>query len=793
MQRHQSDESASTAAPRVGRRPLFAAAFFATISVSVPGALAVVAIGCGSGHIDDGSADGGAGGASSGGSSGVGSSGVGSSGVGASSGSSGAGDDGGYVFSGYDSGLTTVGALDAAPPTTLPLLPSLTNVVGTLNDDSVSITFDPVVGALDYRVYALPADGDVTVASGGGVVVHNGTYRCAGNRETPDPNVDNTKSAAAQGDFVTTQVDQQTVGGFKRTLAGATLGYVYTQPGPGLVPVYALGDSNANADSDCSFSRWNESRAKHYTTSEPERTQLLAEFARDDGPVFYVPSASSGSTTSIYSDLQSTSFFYFAEGAEAAVHSSKKLAFSVLTAPTAGTVPLMRVYYSNNCGFSHDELVAGQERFNRAYKQGSSLPWWTLMWTGITGPTTLVVEALDNQCPFQGHLSPTAIPQVTAFFGSSPLIHQPFVTLDGVRTASATTEVFINGQHAPAWQWDGTKTGSSTPTAAQLLANTGAGEPLPKATARSFINVQPNKHGAMDFLATFPPGGTPETFTTVPCGVPGGNCYATWRQQSKTFDQMFIDVESDKNNSPMIGYGPVLGEYWVTYADIGADTNGKYRLTANQKATMSASTFLHVTMEADSYSTARRYPQILISDQSAPVQYNMSQGHTLVVQPIGRVSQWYYWPLDYALQVCNKREWDVNNQCPQYDLYHVTKADGMTVDHLAPNAEVGEHASVDHRAIYDVYASTGRVYLFLDGQPYGCANLPASGAPGAGPVSVTWGDALYHSAVDLTVGFHTDHMQIEQRRHFDNLGFSSGVAAPTWDETRLPCASPITP
>jgi hypothetical protein len=24
-------------------------------------------------------------------------------------------------------------------------------------------------------------------------------------------------------------------------------------------------------------------------------------------------------------------------------------------------------------------------------------------------------------------------------------------------------------------------------------------------------------------------------------------------------------------------------------------------------------------------------------------------------------------------------------------------------------------------------------------------------------------------------------------RHFDNLGFKSGVAAPAWDESRLPC------
>jgi hypothetical protein len=327
-------------------------------------------------------------------------------------------------------------------------------------------------------------------------------------------------------------------------------------------------------------------------------------------------------------------------------------------------------------------------------------------------------------------------------------------------------------------------------TPAQLLANTGASLPLPKAIARSFINVAPKPHAKMDFFADFSPTSTPETFTTIPCGVAGGNCFATWRQQSATFDQMFIDTEYlPGDTSGLFAYGPVMGELWVTYADVGADTNGKFRMTAKQKANMASSTFLHVTMEVDIYSTARRYPQILISDQDAPVQYNLPQGHTIVVQPRGEVSEWIYWPVDLDVQICNLRTWDVNQQCPQYDLYHVMNSSGA-VDHLAPNIEVGEHASVDHRVLFDVFASTQLVYVFLDGQPYACANMPSVGVP-SGPVTVTWGDALYHSAVDLNLAFHTDHMQIEQRRHFDNLGFSSGVPAPTWDATRLPCAAQI--
>jgi len=327
------------------------------------------------------------------------------------------------------------------------------------------------------------------------------------------------------------------------------------------------------------------------------------------------------------------------------------------------------------------------------------------------------------------------------------------------------------------------------PTAKQLADQAGVGLPPPKAIARSFLQVAPKPHPAMDFFDAFSPGSTPETWKTVDCGQ--DNCYATFRQQSAKYDQMFINVESQNDGTGFVAYGPVLGEWWVGYPDVQGDTNGKYRLTANQTAMMSDTTFLHVTMEVDAYSTNRRYPQLLISDQVAPVQYNMDKGHTLIVQPRGETTEWASWPIDYELQVCNKVEWDVNAQCNLFDLYDALAPDGGKGTHLVPADELGEHASVDHRVLWDIYTSTRRAYLFLEGQPYGCANLPAGQVPPAGPVSVTWGDVLYHSQADHNFAYHANHMQIDTRRHFDNIGFSSGVPAPAWDENKFPCASKL--
>ncbi|HLK37278.1 MAG TPA: hypothetical protein VKU41_11040, partial [Polyangiaceae bacterium] len=667
-----------------------------------------------------------------------------------------------------DAGTAYVSQVDGGVTTKLPSLPPLDNVVASLNDDSASITFEPVQGALDYRVYPLPKDSDVNVGSDGTVTIRNATYRCAGNRETPPPMIDNGPGITSGS--IRTEVDNVMVGNYTRTMAEATLGYVYLHPGPGLTPVYALGDGAPLADGTCFFMRWGASRSKKYTTSDSERSQLLSNFSRDDGIVFYVPTTADATTTQVYFDdqlvgSQYQTRYYFPDGPEAAAHSNKSPAFLVSKMQQPGTLPLMRVFYSNSCGWSHDELVAGQERFNRVYKQGDQLPWWSLMWAGLTGPTTLVVEALDSGCPYQGHMSPQAIGAVTGMLGSMPIPHEPFITLDDMRAASPTGEVFINGQHD-------TKT-------------------FPKAIARSFVNVTTKPHPTMDFFADFSPNAAPETFMDIPCGVPGGNCFQTWRQVSQTWDQMFIDVESGPTpGSGLFAVGPIMGELWLTFADVSGDVNGKYRLTPKQKGTVSADSFLHVTMEADAYSTGRRYPQFLVSDQDIPVQYNLPNGHTLVIQtraPGAGIPANY--PVNYELQICNKRNWDVNNQCPVYDLYHINDSSGNAL-HIAPGDEVGEHASVDHRIQFDAYISSQRVYLFLDNQPYACANLPAGDVP-SGPVTITWGDVLYHSAIDANFAFHAAHLQYDTRRHFDNLGFSSGVPAPGWDESRLPCAAPI--
>jgi hypothetical protein len=619
---------------------------------------------------------------------------------------------------------------------------ALPNLKGAVDGSNVRITFDPQNDARDYRVYAAPSAGQIT-----GDNVQDGTYRCAGTSPIPVPAVDesDTPSSAA----IRTRVESM-VKGQARTMADATLGYVFTTPADDRIPVYALGDSNLKADNaTCYYMRWPESRVKTYTTSEEERTQLLTQAFRDDGIAFYVPKPGAEGTEPIYvareqpDGFQST--FYVKGGPEHDKRTGDGLevseVFSVYSEAQDGSEPLMRVFYEQVCGRHHDELVAGPARFNKAWQQGSQ-PVAELHYSGLKEKTTLIVEALDDLCPFQGNLSMISYPARDVQFGEFLIEYPAFTTPDEMRATSDFNELFIAGQG------DGT---------------------APRAVSRACVEVTPEPAPEMDFFYD----GEPETFSE---GVSTG--YQTWELESPTFNVQFHTVSTDG-----WAIGNLLGELRVTYADEAADTNGKFRMTPKQRATLSADGFLHATMTVDAVSSQRRYPQLIISSGEWPVQQNLVTSQTVIVQLFGGVTE----PLEVQLEYCDNRNWDVNDQCPKYRLYTLDGPDG---EFLSPAPEINGMIGMDRTVRFDAYVSTDRVYLYTNGMPYACADLPAGKLP-AGPATVTYADVLYHSGVDLEAWypFQIERWQVLTTRHFSNLGFSSGVTAPGWDDARMPCAA----
>lgn len=658
------------------------------------------------------------------------------------------------------------------PITNLPAVTALNNVQLSMNGGAATITFDPVDNAADYRVYVLPANDNIQLASDGSVIIPNAIYRCSGTYQVAAPKIDD---ATTQDNGITTRV-ASSVDGYARSLAEATLGYVYTTAtaAAGLTPVYAVGNPDVHADDDY-FYRYQASREKKYTADPSEYASLVASGWRDDGIAFYVPQASSTATQPVLSnanlsDPNSGSRYYVNQGAELSSRPTSlgfATAFNVLSAAAPGARPLMRVFYQTAAGRSHDELAAGQAAFTRIRYQGLNNAVASVHFSGITAPTTLVVEALDQGCPFQGIVASQSVAAQTFNFTTYSVSHQPWYTLSDLQKSVSNGEVFLNGQ------FDGV-----------------VGRP--KAIARAFVNVAPATRPTMDWMST--PASFSETFSPLACGAPDGNCFQMFRQQSNTYDVSFYSAETNHWQ-----IGNVLGEFLINYADWAADTNGKVRITVkSQKATIASSTYVHGTMEVNSVGSARRYPQMIISDQDVPVQFNLINGRSLILQTFAD------FPSRVDLEICDHVTWDVNQQCPRFIFRHTFDSSGAITGINPIPEEDAFMAAVDAPTKLDLYASNTRAYIFVNDKPYACANLTSntgvspSPVPPTGPATVTFGDALYHSDADnnflvkMVGGFINRHEQMEVNRHFDNLGFSSGVAQPAWDETKLPCSSTMT-
>jgi hypothetical protein len=216
-------------------------------------------------------------------------------------------------------------------------------------------------------------------------------------------------------------------------------------------------------------------------------------------------------------------------------------------------------------------------------------------------------------------------------------------------------------------------------------------------------------------------------------------------------------------------------------------------------------------MATDIPATLRRYPSIWITttplgdpdelatqdvpvprrlgpvptDEAPPGDYS-----TIIVQPFSQNHE-------LEVQFCDERGWGVSQQCPRANLYGYP-AGSYDEDWEAPwlpMPVLGEYAGVDRPVQLDVYASTQRVYIMIEGRPAGCAVLPEGRMP-SGPVTVAFGNAAYHIEIDSSVDnaasahqfWHRTSLSFAQRR-WDDLGINNGEAAPPWDESVLPCGT----
>jgi hypothetical protein len=646
-------------------------------------------------------------------------------------------------------------------PGALPELPRIENLVPTVRGDTATVTFEAVLDAVDYRIYPLPSDDDVLVGADGEVVVKNAIYRCSGAQPRADRSTN-------EFEHLFPFSLEGTVNGYARAEAESVLGYVFLSPGPDRTPVYRVANPNLVGGYAWEYGAppAKEYNGADYVASEAERDALLAQGYRDDGIAFYAPTE--GTVTVYRREFEDNGLVtFYADGPEKDVRDGQPGTggprFQVLATESSGSVPLHRIFYGYHN--DHDNLAAGDANKRRVLYQGQA-PVLAATWPALTGPTTLVIEALDTGCPFPGgYVSAMAAP--AAELGGVP--GNPSLTLSDARSET-TGEVFINGQFEPANR--------------------------PKPIARGYVTVEPKAHPQMDWFQSFDPDSTdnlPDSFVNIVADNIG----------TKVFRNDHLSLEFEGTNAN-VTFGSMLGQFAIGSAATFAIT----ALGAN--ARIGGDDFLHVTMSVDLPSTSRRYPQIFITDtplgdlevdlpHKVPVLRRLgplteedraaSPGkyHTIVAQTFGGGPE-------MQVEFCDLRGWGVSQQCPKANIYGFPA--GSELDWTAPWLPlpvVGDYVGMDRLAKIDVYASTSRVYVFLEGRPAGCAVLPEGKMPG-GPVNVLFGMAGYHIDIDEHVAsefaaqlYWNRYSLTHIDRKLDDLGIQSGVAAPAWDETIMPC------
>ncbi len=671
--------------------------------------------------------------------------------------------------------LTCIAGGCLQPSDGLPELPRIDNVRVTQRGDTAIVDFEPVEGARDYRIYPLPSSDDVLIGENGELVVQNAIYRCAGDRPL-----------RSRSDDPATAYDASLGGGanllhdYERDEADSVLGHVYLTPGEGREAVYRMADPNGHGgfqNADWLAPMLSEQAAADYVIGTAARQEALNSGMRDDGIVFYAPAAGTVGTTPVYRKQYSDQWngplltFYFTEGDEydaRAMDSGDDVVdfgerFEVFVEPQAGTVPLHRVLYSGNNSF--DVLAAGEPRFQWTLNQGNQ-PIWSLAWPGLTATTTLVIEALDQGCPFpDGYVASHSAP--------ADEFNYPSLTLDEARLDSG--EVYINGQHDPANR--------------------------PRPIARAYVEVTPEADPDMDWFEGFDADATWDPFEIES----GNNGVFIYRN-----DKWAIDFSGC---TPNLTVGPMLGQLVVGYADGGSSCNMSM-VPREIEPQISANDFLHVRMSTTIPSTGRRYPQVMITTtdvlnpgdvqplDSVPLHARLGPfsfsgepvgsgpERSIIVQPFGGYHE-------LNLEFCDGRGWGVSEQCPHANIYghHAGNYTEEWEEPWLPLPPLGDVAGFDRPVQLDVYASTERVYVFVDDKPAGCGILPTGRMP-EGDVNVAFRGVLYHCGIDESVVPDDSAHQYLKRfslchfdRAMDDFGIDEHVPAPAWNEDIMPCGT----
>ncbi|HEY2367942.1 MAG TPA: hypothetical protein VGH87_16205, partial [Polyangiaceae bacterium] len=435
--------------------------------------------------------------------------------------------------------------------------------------------------------------------------------------------------------------------------------------------------------------------------------------------------------------------------------------------------------------------------------------------TGLTGPTRVVVEAIDATCPYVGTIAAA---------------HADVATVDNVEidapaqgTFSVVTEDEVRkGYGSLVLNGHGSNAQSPGRAAADIT---------PKVLARTTLKVTPlgtSNPPTKTFFDDFQNEDQPVLVGSLPDGN-GRTQLGKLYQNSKYSFYTYDAAESQFSFS--------RGQMHFALADWAQDVMSSNIAYPKKPVSLSDSDYLHVTYEVASDATSRRYWELLLCGSDASGQTMGSDGKLM-----GNIIQTPFFMDDdglnpsvegwNCLQVFARQGWPFalgpDNSFPQSELRVMVNKSGnlgrSSVVNVSPaqftDSNIGppswfrmqdasgkltgpildDQQLVAPRTKFDVYVSRGRVVMYVNGEQRICNNLGTAGKLTMAEGALGFGQVLYHSAAERLEfnasywdrrgqRYYIENSPFIDERDWDNVGYDEHVALPSGFDSSV-CFTP---
>jgi hypothetical protein len=442
-------------------------------------------------------------------------------------------------------------------------------------------------------------------------------------------------------------------------------------------------------------------------------------------------------------------------------------------------------------------FCAGNEQHNLTKEESPKKPLRLIEVTGLTEPVEMVLEALDEPCPFPGLIGSMHQEINTEEGGIVPIYSE-----DEVRQKYGS--LIYNGQ------------GEGTSLAAQAPNN------APRVLAKTTVRLEPLGYGgeapAKQFFEDWTDDADQPRWIEEPYAVtahphPGGSVTA---YQNSRWNFLYVEgffmwpggAQGPRGTQTAFHIGG--GRMRNNIADFDGNFASQLMIP-KQTVAVSDTDYLHVTYEVDSNTTQRRYWWVglcgadqagqtlrpdgqLVGDIMLSPFFYLPDGHNPAMARWNCIQVFTLFGTEFLLPpdntrpqsdlvvILNKANEDTSSVIQVGDFHRELDENGKAIDVM-----LDDRLFPAVRTRFDLYIRRNRLIVYAAGKQKACTDFPSTPltmAEGA----LAYGGVLYHATADhydleahkATAQYHYfSNIPWMDQRQWDNMGYDERVGPPS--------------